>query len=215
MYIMQAKSIAHRAIIRGMSSEFYGELLPTTGDRIKALREHKKLTQRELGRRLGVRNVYISQIESNARTPSRTLMKMLAFELGTSLAFLELEVDTAAPPKGVELEPIYFSPEADDLARIADKLPPWRRQELLAFANAMLATNEELAAASQSLGGEIQQRLRSAGRVIGDDAVRAIQAAVTAFFTGYAPGADATPVRGDDVAKGGNSNEVGGRNAAN
>lgn len=104
------------ATIWGMAND----LLNTTGDRIQWLRKKKRLTQAALGRAVGVGSVYISQLESNTRSASRALIGMLAAELGTTRAFLELETDDPAVP--VPDAPCYFSEEADAAARLIDAM---------------------------------------------------------------------------------------------
>ena len=48
---------------------------PTVGQRLRALREQRKLSQRELARRSGVTNGMISLIEQDKTSPSVALLK--------------------------------------------------------------------------------------------------------------------------------------------
>ncbi len=108
-------------------SSMANELLDTTGARIEWLRKRQRMTQRGLAHRVGVGNVYISQLESGTRNASRALIALLANELGTSRAFLELDTDDPASPQATqEPAPVYFSPEADAAAQLIDAMPPAR-----------------------------------------------------------------------------------------
>lgn len=116
----EAKYLAFGATIGVMANE----LLDSTGARIEWLRRKKhNWTQRALAERVGVGHVYISQLESGARRASRALISLLAHELETSVAFLEMETDDPAPPKGEGSDPIYFSPQADEAARLWEAAP--------------------------------------------------------------------------------------------
>jgi transcriptional regulator with XRE-family HTH domain len=75
---------------------------------------------------VGVLYVYISQIETGKKEPSRKLLKKIADALSVSVAFLELETDEPAPPTA-DPDPVYFSPEADEAARIIDAMPEHAR----------------------------------------------------------------------------------------
>ena len=114
-----AKYLTFAATIGCMANE----LLDTTGARIEWLRRKKRgWTQRVLAARVGVGHVYISQLESGARKASRGPIALLAHELGTSVAFLEMETDDPVPPKGAGDDPVYFSPQADEAARLIDAM---------------------------------------------------------------------------------------------
>jgi transcriptional regulator with XRE-family HTH domain len=71
------------------------------GQLIRARRESAELSQRELGRSLGVTASHIAYIESGARRPSRTVVLRLARALGINrqelilAAFPELAPSTA------------------------------------------------------------------------------------------------------------------------
>ncbi|MGD8116142.1 MULTISPECIES: cupin domain-containing protein [unclassified Vibrio] len=56
------------------------------GTRFKALREKAGLSQRELAKRAGVTNGFISQIESNAVSPSVASLSKLLSKIPTSMA---------------------------------------------------------------------------------------------------------------------------------
>jgi transcriptional regulator with XRE-family HTH domain len=102
------------------------ELLNTTGKRIKALRNDKGLTQAGLGLLVGVGQIHVNRIETGARVAGRDLLQAIARELGTTVSFLLLETDDPAPPRA-ERDPVYFSAEADEAARIIDAMPEHAR----------------------------------------------------------------------------------------
>jgi len=82
-----------------------------TGDRLRAIRESRGLSQRELARRAGVTNGMISLIEQGKSSPSvASLKKVLA---GIPMSLAEFFAD--APPAK---EQVFF--RADELATLAD-----------------------------------------------------------------------------------------------
>lgn len=62
--------------------------METIGTRIKELRKQKKLTQKELGKRLGVSDVSVLKWENGQNTPKYEHIHELAFELDTTADFL-------------------------------------------------------------------------------------------------------------------------------
>ena len=100
------------------------QLLDSTGTRIKWARQQCSLNQHELADAVGVHNVYISQLESNARTAGRHTMKKIAVTLGVTLGFLEMETDEPTPIKAEQPEAsIYLTPQAGEAARLVDAMP--------------------------------------------------------------------------------------------
>lgn len=115
-----ANGVVPGATITGMAKDLWG----TTGGRIKWARMRAGMTQAALGHAVGVKNVYISQLENNVHDASRTRMKMIAAATGVSLGFLELETEDPAPPQVDEPEPpVYFSPQADEAAQLGAASP--------------------------------------------------------------------------------------------
>jgi transcriptional regulator with XRE-family HTH domain len=108
----------------------------TTGRRIAFVRERRGLKQSKLAQMLGVNSVYISQIENDHRQPGRPLMKLIAHTLGTTVGFLECETNDPSQA-GSEPEAVYFSPEADEAARLIDSAPVEERARMLAVLRAM------------------------------------------------------------------------------
>jgi transcriptional regulator with XRE-family HTH domain len=145
------KPVAWRATIGDMAND----LLDTTGTRIKWARIRAGLTQTGLGHLVDVRNVYISQLEADKHRASRTLMNKLAKALNVSRSFLELETDDPAPPQADAPEaPIYFSPEADDVARIIDALSAPQRALALNIMRVIAAHAEQLREGAPAVGIE-------------------------------------------------------------
>jgi len=119
----------------------------STGSRVAWARKQKQVQDadgrrrpmngHELAAAVGVRNVYISQIENNHRIPSRDVLQKIAEALGVTVGFLLMETDNPQPA-GVEPEmPVYFSEEADAAAKLIDDVPPEKRREMLAVLRVM------------------------------------------------------------------------------
>lgn len=105
---------------------FMTELLNTTGKRVERLRKDRHWTQKQLSAAADVRQSYISGIENDTASPSAEIMARVAKALGTSLDFLVMISDN--PVVKEDSEPEFFSPEADEAARIIDgiKSQEWR-----------------------------------------------------------------------------------------
>lgn len=127
----------------------------TTAQRIKWARNRAGLTQDGLAREVGVLYVYINQIENAKREPSRKLLKKIAAVLEVSLGFLELETDDPTPPKQQDdngNDPVYFSPEADEIARMVDAMPEHRRAYILNMVRLSFAHGELMDAGVPATG---------------------------------------------------------------
>lgn len=112
----------------------------------------------ELAQAVGVRNVYISQIENNHRIPSREVLQKVAEVLGVTVGFLLMETDNPQPA-GVEPEtPVYFSEEADAGAKLIDDVKdPAKRREMLAVLRVM--AESALVAAANDSGAQNDERV--------------------------------------------------------
>lgn len=78
---MFAKSIARGANVvaaQGIIGAMTNSILDTPGARIKWARMRQRKTQKALGREVGVKDVYISQLESGRYRGGRGLMVRLA-----------------------------------------------------------------------------------------------------------------------------------------
>jgi transcriptional regulator with XRE-family HTH domain len=151
MLAIEAKSYETGVILPSMDT--YNT--DSTGARIAWARKRKKITASELARALGVRNVYLSQLENNHRKPSRQMLQGLATHLGTTVGFLLMETDDPEPAKGdAEIPPIYFSPEADEAAQLIDSvIDQNERLRMLAVLRTLAATF------SQGGDGQVSERV--------------------------------------------------------
>ena len=119
----------------------------STGTRIAWARKQKMVQDadgrrrpmngHELAAAVGVRNVYVSQIENNHRIPSRDVLQKIAEVLGVTVGFLLMETDIPQPAGAEPETPVYFSEEADAAAKLIDDVPPEKRREMLAVLRVM------------------------------------------------------------------------------
>lgn len=140
----------------------------STGTRISWARRQKQVQDsdgrrrpmngHELAAAVGVRNVYISQIENNHRIPSRDVLLKIAEVLGVTVGFLLMETDIPQPVSAEPEPPVYFSEEADTAAKLIDDAPPDKRREMLAVLRVM--------AESALAGGAKDSGEENGGRVI-------------------------------------------------
>lgn len=70
-------------------------------ERLRALREKRGMTQRELADAIGVSRQAIGFYESGEREPDLTTIQKLAHALGTSVSYLVGETDDPSPPPTV------------------------------------------------------------------------------------------------------------------
>ncbi len=108
----------------------------TFGRRLRLLRDDLRMSQLELRDKLGEMGVeigqsYISQLENSDKMPMLEVAAAMANVLGTTVDYLALRTDDPEPPSG---QPVYITPEADELARLVDTLPADAREELLRIA---------------------------------------------------------------------------------
>ncbi len=109
----------------------------TFGWRLKRLRMDLGMRQEdvraELARLTGttVGATYISDLERTDKMPTLAMAAAMAKILGTTVDYLALLTDDPQPVQHVQE---YITPEADELARLADALPAEARAELLAVA---------------------------------------------------------------------------------
>lgn len=119
----------------------------------------RPMSGHDLAAAVGVRNVYISQIENDHRIPSRDVLQKIAETLGVTVGFLLMETDVPQPA-GADVEtPVYFSEEADTAAKLIDDAPPEKRREMLAVLRVM-AESALLPSGAKDSNGE------NGGRVI-------------------------------------------------
>ncbi len=140
----------------------------STGSRIAWARKQKTVQDadgrrrpmngHELAAAVGVRNVYISQIENNHRIPSRDVLLKIAEVLGVTVGFLLMETDIPQPVSAEPEVPVYFSEEADAGAKLIDDVKdPAKRREMLAVLRVM--AESVLADGAKDSGGEEASRV--------------------------------------------------------
>lgn len=115
--------------------------------RIRELRERNGLTQKEVAKLVGVGQTQIANMESGrVMPPSLALATEFARIYGTSVDYLLGLTDDATPADRLSVSrPVALPPDRNAAAkvkRIVDALPPRRRMELLAYAEAMQAAEE-------------------------------------------------------------------------
>ncbi|HMB84227.1 MAG TPA: helix-turn-helix transcriptional regulator [Terriglobales bacterium] len=79
--------------------------MPSIGDRIKEIREERKLTQDQLAEKSGVSKGFLSDIENSKRNPSSEYVLKIANALGASLDYL---LRGEEPPAGLRNEPVII-----------------------------------------------------------------------------------------------------------
>lgn len=139
----------------------------STGARIAWARKQKQVIDsdgrcrpmngHELAAAVGVRNVYVSQIENDHRIPSRDVLLKIAEVLGVTVGFLLMETDVPQPVSAEPETPVYFSEEADAAAQLIDDVPPDKRREMLAVLRVM--AESALAGTAKDSGGENEGRV--------------------------------------------------------
>lgn len=124
------------------------DFLTTTGQRVRFARDRIKGWQsKELASRAKISPAMLSKIEHDQKNPSMETLIALARELDVSIDWLVPSQGAENPYRRKEDEPIYFSQEADEVARLVDDLPPKYRAVVLAQAQSIRskfeAENEE------------------------------------------------------------------------
>ncbi len=127
----QAKKTACWPSLKSLRSRHIGvkgNMPETFGDRLRRIREEKRLNQAELAERTGFQPSAISHFESGRRAPSFDNLKKLADSLAVTIDFL----------LGRETLPTTAGPVAEKLFRNFEKMTAEDQDDLSKFA-AMLA----------------------------------------------------------------------------
>jgi transcriptional regulator with XRE-family HTH domain len=161
----------------------------TFGGRLKTLRLDAGLTQEQLTVALleqgvSIGRTYVSELEraETNRMPNGEVIAAMARALGANGNYL-LMIDRNPEPPG-ENGPVFFSPEADNVAQIVDTLPPWRRVDALRLMQALAESSDELRHEIGAATTTVEQELRAAGLVLGEAGLRAIEAALERALLG-------------------------------
>lgn len=80
--------------------------LPTFGDRLKAVRRERKLTQRQLADALGCKEIGIGFFEADAALPSAEALKIIGEQFGLDIH--ELLIGQPAPQIAKEIEAVRY-----------------------------------------------------------------------------------------------------------
>jgi len=108
--------------------------MATPGERIRDIRERKKMTQDRLAEAAGISKGFLSEVENNKRNISARTLLQIANALGASVDYL-LQGEVQEP---VERVPVVIPPE---LSRAAEELDLSYAEtlELLAAHNSIVA----------------------------------------------------------------------------
>jgi transcriptional regulator with XRE-family HTH domain len=91
------------------------ENMPSVGDRIREIREIKKLTQDQLAEKAAMSKGFLSEIENGKRNVSSEYLLRIANSLGASVDYL-LRGTTDLPDNATK-EPVVIPPELSDAAQ--------------------------------------------------------------------------------------------------
>jgi transcriptional regulator with XRE-family HTH domain len=129
------------------------------GDRLREVREQKKLPQREIENRSGLQRAYLSRVENGHTIPTVDTLEKWAKAL--EIPIYQLFYGGAAPPKSSELR-VWKSPDEDawgksgedanfrqQLRRSLRKLDEPNRRLLLQMASRMARRAQKSAAAEK------------------------------------------------------------------
>jgi len=86
--------------------------MPTTGDRIRDVREKKKFTQDYVAVQAKVSKGFLSDVENNKRNPSSQMLLKIANALGASVEYLL----TGNVRKSKTVEPVTIPPALSEAA---------------------------------------------------------------------------------------------------
>lgn len=100
-------------------------------DRLKKLREEKKLTQTELGKRSGIHNVNLSRYERGLQQPTADALRKLAEALEVSIGHLMEGGPNEIPPS--RLEDTELRSQLEEIERLPDTEKTVVKQFLDAF----------------------------------------------------------------------------------
>ena len=167
---------------RGMDNSYYSKAFNTMGKRIEALLVSSEMSQKELTdamRRHGasVTGSFVSQVVRGHKSMSVDNLVALVKALDTTLDYVVLgEGAPMLPASNGEL--VYYSPEADQIARIIDAMPPDARQYCLAFAKQFAEYRQRARDAEQAA---LMERVEE---LVGREQARRLDAALSADLTG-------------------------------
>jgi len=101
-------------------------------ERIKQLRESRKMTKTRLAQLAGVSQSYISDIEAGKKNPTLEVISRICDALGVTV--IELLSEEITTPE--------IDPESMRLAKLAEKLDPGERKALMRYLEETLKRKE-------------------------------------------------------------------------
>lgn len=113
--------------------------LDTFGKRLKMLRVDRGMSQIELRDKMeklygvSIGETYVSELERSSKMPSLEVAAAMARALEVSVDYLGLIIEDALPYKREDVTPLYFSPEADEVARLVDAMPQMHRAMIVSM----------------------------------------------------------------------------------
>lgn len=88
--------------------------MPSVGDRIREVREHRRITQDRLAEMSGISKGFLSDVENNKRNISSEYLLRIANSLGTSVDYLLKGESSTA--ETLQREPVIIPPALSEAA---------------------------------------------------------------------------------------------------
>jgi transcriptional regulator with XRE-family HTH domain len=88
--------------------------MPSVGDRIREVREHRRITQDRLAETSGISKGFLSDVENNKRNISSEYLLRIANSLGTSVDYLLKGESSTAESQ--QREPVVIPPALSEAA---------------------------------------------------------------------------------------------------
>lgn len=137
----------------------------TTGEKIKEARKKAKLSQKELGTRLGVSQAMIGQYESGKRNPKPETLKKIADALEvpiSSLSSYDMMVDSFLKQENLLAMDIFnlFAGQPTNIAKRGPEVLEPIKEDFVENADAMVLYGRELLDSINKLNKEGQQKVK-------------------------------------------------------
>jgi len=166
---------------RRMESKF----IDTFGKRLRILREDMRWTQDELAERvrtekgLSLGQNYISELERSNKIPGGAIVAALALALNTTTDYLLLLTNVSVRP---DEQDAYFSPEADEAAKLLDRFLPAERQELIHALRQIAHSIRAREADAAGFARDLVASLATVKIILGEPAMHRIEVFVRGFL---------------------------------
>jgi transcriptional regulator with XRE-family HTH domain len=89
--------------------------MPSVGDRIREVREHRRITQDKLAEMAGISKGFLSDVENSKRNISSEYLLRIANSLGTSVDYL-LKGESPTADETLKSEPVVIPPALSEAA---------------------------------------------------------------------------------------------------